>query len=184
MFESSDRISVIMQCVNNELQLPARIAREVAYLQLCMICESIAIECVIVHGGLSEVQVRKLMDKYAADYIINNMKHAYDKFFPAPYDVTEIAPGQKHLEDSKLPHLTQDDLKKLYNQCGSILHRGKPNTIVDGEIIDHGWIKDVVHYAQMITNLLTCHAIVMQGHEKAIFIDLRHRSAFIADATD
>jgi hypothetical protein len=60
MKEVRKRIEAIEAIVNRETRLEARFARESAYLQLRMICEAIALGCVVAQEALSELKSGKL----------------------------------------------------------------------------------------------------------------------------
>jgi hypothetical protein len=182
MKEIRQRVDAIEALVNNETGLNARFAREASYLQLRMICESIALGCVIAHEGFSDLRAPKIQKSYAADQIMGVLSGLHDRFYPQPITVLKKEGRKTSIEDSNIEHLSKDELKALYHKCGSILHRGKPAELLAGEKIDKGWIADVMKHTQLIINLLASHALVMRGDERAIFTNFAAGESYVANA--
>ncbi|MGB6078058.1 MAG: hypothetical protein WBF99_01215 [Xanthobacteraceae bacterium] len=180
--EIRKRIDATEAIVNRETGLEARFAREAAYLQLRMICEAIALGCVIAHEGFSELKSGKLQNSYAADQIVNVLAGLHDRFYPQPVQIARKAPGRITIQDDEIEHLTKEDLKALYRKCGGVLHRGTPKSLVAGEKIEKDWITYVMKQAQLIVNLLASHALVMHGDQRSIFCNFASGEAWIAKA--
>jgi hypothetical protein len=69
--------------------LPAAIVREVRFLQLRMLCELIALACLMAHGDIPAVQAsKKLSKEYSADKIIGQLDALHPNFYPYPVLVT------------------------------------------------------------------------------------------------
>ncbi|MEX0957335.1 MAG: hypothetical protein WDZ83_19240 [Rhizobiaceae bacterium] len=183
MDEARRRIDAIEMLVNRETGLEARFAREAAYLQLRMICEIIAVGCVVAHDGLAELDASKELRKaFAADRIVNALSSLHDRFYPQPIRVERETAGHISVRDADVEHLSKDELKALYRSCGNALHRGTPAKIVAGEKLEADWISNVMHNSQLAANLLSSHALVMRGDERAIFANFISGEVWIGDA--
>lgn len=182
MIEIGRRLNAIDALMNRETGLEARFAREASYLQLRMICESIALGCLIAHEQFSTVPVRKLAGAYAADKIMNALATLHDRFYPQPIIIERKSPGRVSIRDYNVDHLTKEQLNTIYRKCGDVLHRGTPSTIRKAEKIEKEWIEYVRQQTQLVKNLLTCHALVMRGDQRAIFCDFSNGIVWAANA--
>jgi hypothetical protein len=75
-----------LDCINHASQgragFPPLVAREFVYLQARMICEVVALSCLVAHGDISVVQPHKLGRSYSADDILDRMSKTSTPFFP------------------------------------------------------------------------------------------------------
>jgi hypothetical protein len=182
MKEVRQRLDTIEALVNKETSLRARFARELSYLQLRMICEIIALGCIISHEGFSELSARKFRNSYAADEIVNFLSKLHDRFYPQPIKVERKQSGRISVEDNEIEHLSKENLKTLYRKCGAVLHRGTPATIISGEKIETDWIAYVMRQSQLAVNLLASHALVLHGDQRAIFCNFITGEAWVGNA--
>ncbi|WP_043062411.1 hypothetical protein [Brucella anthropi] len=182
MKEIRRRVEAIEAIVNQETGLEARFAREAAYLQLRMACETVALGCVIAHAGFSDLQAAKLQKEYAADKIMGVLSGLHDRFYPQPISVLQKEAGRVSIEDGSIEHLSKEDLKALYRKCGQALHRGTPAAIISGEKIEKDWISFVMRQTQLLLNLLASHVIVMRGDQRAIFCNFVAGEVWVANA--
>jgi hypothetical protein len=96
-----------------------------------MICELIALGCLLIHGDIPATRTKKMQKAYAADWIIGRLEELHPSFYPLPgkqvlddeRKVIEVRPNTR-------PHLTKAELLKLYAHCGSVLHRGTLKSIL------------------------------------------------------
>lgn len=167
MVEVKYRIEAIDRVLQGETSLRAKIGEELCYLQLRMICELIAIGCLVLHEDTMFMS-QKLLKSYEADRIMGGLESLHPKFFPQPLvqnDVHEegLPPQWLHLESG---FLTKDDLSRLWSrEAGGRLHRGSARNVLKS---DTPLILDKVrHWRDKIVTLLNRH-IVLSNDEKTI----------------
>ncbi len=85
MAEIKLRTEAIDVVLGRQVPLRAKIAEELCYLQLRMICETIAIGCLLVHGDIS-AKKSDLMKSYKADWIIKQLTELHPRFYPYPLE--------------------------------------------------------------------------------------------------
>jgi hypothetical protein len=133
MEEITRRHKIIDDVVTSTIQLPERIAEELCFLQLRMICELIALASLAAHGDIAATRAGKIRDAIKADWIMNAMGKIHPNFYPRPseqvLDTTGVVVGVKFVSAG---FLTKQELRKLYHECGEILHRGSITHILSG----------------------------------------------------
>ena len=88
MDEAKARIACINDALGGRLGLPAALVREVGFLQLRMLCELIALSCLVAHGDITAKHASKLSDEYKADTIIKRLENLHPNFYPYPVNIT------------------------------------------------------------------------------------------------
>lgn len=165
MVEIKYRTEAIDAILAGQVPLRAKIAEETAYLQLRMICELIAIGCLIIHGDLSAKKA-DLLKSYKADWILNVLDKMHPKFFPVALedkDTEANPPGWVHKTTG---FLTRSELVELYNRhAGDRLHRGSARNILKTD--KPLQFQDVRKWRHKIVGLLTRH-IISSPDEKTI----------------
>jgi len=165
MEEVKVRLSSIETAAMGKTGLIGPIAREFCFLQLRMLCELIALACLVAHGDIKETT--KLRKLWAADKIIKALETLHPEFYPTPIR-TNVRPDPEPNTFEKVtnaPILTKADLIKLYGKvCGDTLHRGSLKKLLspDTPVIRH--FNDVVDWSNKIAKLLAFHA--MQAADK------------------
>jgi hypothetical protein len=160
MEEVKLRIEAIDLVLNSQISLRNKIAEELCYLQLRMICELTALSCLIIHGDVKGAQASQLQKAYQADWIMKRLQELHPQFYPQPIEANDIPSNPPQVVDVKYGYLTRADLDKLYHLCGSKLHRGRAKNILSGA--------DVPNYAAIKT-----------WRDKIIRLHNRHRIALI-----
>ena len=133
MEEARFRIEAMDAALSGRLPLPDMILEEFIYLEIRLICEIVALGCLVAHGDFTQDQLAKLRGKYDADTIIKNLTPLSDTFFPEPIrlDVQPPSPrdpkGSVRIDNipAGIPFLTKEELLGLYGRTGNYLHRGK-----------------------------------------------------------
>ena len=174
MEEIKIRIAAIDAGTANKLSvLPPAIVREHCHLQLRLICELIALGCLIAHGDIQAPQIKKLQKQWQADKIMEELSKLHPEFYPVTVVQTRSPGGTISITNAKPQPLPKDELIKMYGKCGDILHRGSAKKFLSqkGPIVVH--YPDITKLAQKIVDLLSVHMIVMRGAEK-IFICVLH----------
>jgi hypothetical protein len=126
MEEIKRRSSVVETAINRRTGLPGDIAGELCYLQLRMVCELIAVGCLIAHGDIEATQTKKLRKAYEPDVIIKTLERLHPEFYPQPSKQINDDKGNfaYRVEPITSGFLTKTELIKLWAECGSFLHRG------------------------------------------------------------
>lgn len=96
---------------------------EFSYLQLRMLCELVALCCLVAHGDIHAANSNKLQKEYAADEIVKRLESLHPNFYPHPV-VTSSDGNTLHIERIGTGFLTKAELVNLYHECGGRLHRG------------------------------------------------------------
>lgn len=152
------RTEAIDGVLNGQIPLRAKIAEELCYLQLRMICELIAIGCLVIHERLSPLKA-DLFKTYKADWIMKELAKLHPRFFPVPLE-NEDEPGSDPPQwvQKKNGYLTQDGLAQLWHtHAGNALHRGSARNILEKDKpLDFNAIRG---WRNKIVTLLTRHII-------------------------
>jgi hypothetical protein len=136
MEEAQGRIEAIDHTLQGRTGLIDLLGREFSTLQLRMLCELIALGCLVAHGDIPATRAPKLTKAYKARHIVTGLEALHPNFFPKP--VRQTPSG---VEDITEGYLTKDDLVKLAGASGSTLHRGstkhllRPRTLSQDAII-------------------------------------------------
>jgi hypothetical protein len=103
--------------------LSPTIARELCFLQLRMVCECIALSCLIAPEDIKAVQASKFQKEYSADLLMKMLEELHADFYPVPVIIEHPDPGRIHLADKNADHLSKSELIRLVHFCGDKLHR-------------------------------------------------------------
>jgi len=186
MVEVKYRTEAIDAILAGKVPLRAKIAEETAYLQLRMICELIAIGCLIIHGDLSAKKTDPLQS-YKADWILTVLGKMHPKFFPVALEHEDEPTTPPAWVHKSTGFLTRNDLIELYNRhAGERLHRGSArNVLKNNKPLQ---FKEVRQWRDKVVSLLTRH-IITSPDEKTIcyFImndgqDRVHSALFVAQS--
>jgi len=123
MQEIKERTLSIEPVVNGKTGLYGPLAREFCYLQLRLICECIALSCLVAHDDLKSIQSSKFQTEFAADLLIKKLETLHPDFYPHPVRFT-ILEDHVHVAEMTEDYLKKSELVKLVRQCGDKLHRG------------------------------------------------------------
>lgn len=125
MEEAKSRFGVIESAIEGKLGVPDFIAYEIAFLQLRMLCEIVALACLVAHGDVTP----KVRGLYEPDKIIAELEKLNPRFYPQPVTITAATGtgGETTMsfQYDKEGWLTKKDLGALYTKSGQYLHRGK-----------------------------------------------------------
>jgi hypothetical protein len=152
----------VHECLRNPPKLDPHALYELCFLEFRMICELIAIGCLVAHGDIKATKTKKLQnDTYNAHDIIRALDGLHPDFYPRPNPET-ISNGRP-IPVARGPnedYLTKADLKKLYALCGEILHIGSVNKLFnpDTRMRDTA---DVVKWSDKIHLLLNHHKMLL-----------------------
>jgi hypothetical protein len=161
MREARQRIDAVIFILDGGTRLPEAIIRELCYLQFRMLCETIAIGCLVAHGDIVEARIKNFEKEWAADKIMRVLETLKPDFYPQ-----QVTLLPNVINANTNPNaLTKKELFKLYAQCGEFLHRGRvkkvmqlnPNPFAQPKIDS----KDILFWNQKIDDLLGCHIMTL-----------------------
>jgi hypothetical protein len=108
MSETKARLSWIAHMVNGQSKLDPVIARESCDLQIRLICELIALCCLVVHGDIEEVKGAKFQKQWSAPELLKGLETLHPHFYPMPQAPPEsTGPGSWHFSDFEGDFLTK-----------------------------------------------------------------------------
>jgi hypothetical protein len=142
--------------------IPGLFAQECVYLQLRMLCELVAVACLVAHGDITATA--RLKDNWRADRIFKELQKLHQDFFPKPLEGKVIkveADGRKHLHFTPITSgtFTREELVALYQRCGEQLHLGSLNKLLYADRkVDPAAVIDA---AARLATLLRLHRIAM-----------------------
>jgi hypothetical protein len=166
MFEARQRIDAINFILAGGTKLAEAIVSELCYLQLRMLCENIALGCLVAHGDIVESQIKNFEKEWSAERIIEKLEKLNPHFFPQQM-VIGTENGSPSITANTNPNcnaLTKDELPKLYALCGGFLHRGTLKKISRSNPLHHGRLNvpDIVRWGQKIEDLTGSHIILVR----------------------
>jgi hypothetical protein len=144
------------------LALPVSLLREFCFLQLRMLCELIALGCLVAHGDIKETKSPTFQKAYNAGDIVKRLEKLHPTFYPSPRKL-EFSPGHVHLADYDREFLTKSELLTLYGKCGDALHRGSLRHLLDPKNQPPADFRDIQEWGQKVLNLLSVHLISRVG---------------------
>jgi hypothetical protein len=168
MEEIKIRISAIDSGTSGKLHLPAQITREFCFLQLRLICELIALGCLVAHGDLEKAT--RLRNDWAADKIMGELEKLHADFFPISVVQEPGYTGKSphNFKGVSQPPLTKNDLVSLYRECGDYLHKGSLKNLLKGNSPKQVNFPEITKRAQRFVDLLNIHVIGMLGFDKVL----------------
>lgn len=139
--------------------LRVQMAEEFCYLQLRMICEVIAIACLVMHGNLKPKA--KLLRTHKADWIISELEKLHPDFYPEALEPFDDYIGDRpQWTTKKSGFLSKAELSSLWNRhCGKKLHRGSAENVLKRKA-DDDFPSKVLDWRIKIVRLLERHTII------------------------
>ncbi len=124
MDEANDRLVAIEKAVNWGGLAP-KFVTEFCVLQFRMLCETIALGCLVAHGDVGSLQVAKATrDKWHAGELMTSLGKLHAEFFPRPHTSKRVAEHVLHFEPVS-DCLTKEQLIAFYGRLGDTLHMGR-----------------------------------------------------------
>jgi hypothetical protein len=158
MEEAKFRALSINTLTNRGYALPVPLQREYCFLQLRMICELIALGCLVAHGDIEETKSSSLQKTRKAGEIVNRLEKLHPNFYPSPQNLSLVR-GHVHLSGYDREFLTKPELITLYGKCGGALHKGNLRQLLDPKNQTPPDFHDIQEWGQKILNLLSVHLI-------------------------
>ena len=149
---------------------PAQIVYESCYLQLRMMCELIAVSCLVVHGDIEATKTRKMKETWQADQIIKRLSQIHAPFYPKPVQTEKD--DKFKINDVKTGFLSKTDLISLYGKCGERLHRGTFKDVRHRISPQNVKYDQIMGWQTKIVNLLQHHWIRLHDSEDQIGVQM------------
>ena len=164
MTEIKVRIEAINQGTNSRLPLPAPLVKEFCHLQIRMICELVALGCLVAHGDIEATKSNKCQGEYSAQRIMDSLEKLHPDFFPRSYRQKPHRGGRVvEFDHPEAPAMTKDEFLRLYNDCGEILHRGNLKKLLTQRSPIQVHYPDITAKAQRLVDLLKLHVVTRLG---------------------
>ena len=176
MIEAKARAMSINTLVNDQRGIPSPLVREYGFLQIRMLCEIIALGCLVAHGDLVSRSPSQLKKAYSPGEIIAALDRLHSDFFPIPIHPEKTVTGWHMAEYNDSPYLAKTDIAKLWARCGGILHRGDLKRVLKKQNPVQNSFSDLNDSGQKILNLLSKHRIIRLDRKLA-FIAFLHDDA-------
>jgi hypothetical protein len=158
------RTAVMNDVLTDHRGLPPFCISEIVHLQIRMICELLAIACLVAHRGLKGAQSARLTNAYQADFIMNALEKLHPRFYPRPTQQF-LRDGKPYkIEDIKDGFLTKAELLKSYRDAATFLHVGS--------------ITELLGKRRRVINLTT-----LSDWLKKLMVLLSHHNIFLADSS-
>ncbi len=175
--EARTRILSINTILSGTSSLPSWLSAELGYIQLRMLCELVALGCLVAHGDIEATKSNKLQDAYAADNIIKRLGQLHSNFYPRPI-ICNFSPSNIHIEHVESGFLTKDELLTLYYECGDHLHRGSLKKIYHPSSPKQPpQIEQVLKWGKKFSILLSQHQISSFTNHKHFLCFISHHQA-------
>jgi hypothetical protein len=157
-------------------------AIELSYLQLRMICEVLAVGCLLVHGDVPASRAAKLKKEYKADLIIKTLERLHSDFYPVPCEIKyDLNNHPWHVVEPTtiMSILDKQSLQSLYYEAGYFLHRGTLEFVSSAKIRKVR-LETIQGWVTKIKQLLHNHRIQLIGGEHELWIDMQGPKGFAA----
>ena len=191
MYEIRLRADSISIFADPNIPLPAPTRAEACFLQIRLICEMIALGCLVAHEDIQEVKAARLQKAYEADFIIRALERLHPDFFPVPHTVKvrenalRNQPGF-HYEAVTEGFLSKEQLVRVYRRAGAVLHRGSLQATFSSPRDQNALLSEVEAAQHQIVGLLRAHHI-MTKDRKHVFVcsipDQEHGEVQVAFAS-
>jgi hypothetical protein len=126
MDEVKVRIDCIDRAVRGQTGFPGPIVREFCYGQLRLLCELIALSCLVAHGDIPATHSKRIGRKWSAQEIMQELTKLREYFYPIAMRQTPPPYGSEGygMDGINPPPFPKDALLDLYGKCHSRTHRG------------------------------------------------------------
>src|SRR5690349_1734805 len=115
MEEAKVRLTSINTLILHQRGIPSPLIREYCYLQLRMLCELIALGCLVAHNDIAATSHKSLRAAYAPKEILDRLNKLHSDFYPVPI-IPQRTQGGWHMADYDRPYLTKSDLLALWGK--------------------------------------------------------------------
>ncbi|QDH72503.1 hypothetical protein [Brevundimonas sp. M20] len=139
---------------------------ESAILQIRFICELLALSSLALHSGLGLSNT--LRKSWHADNIFTMLSDVNPNSFQTPIVLTRKDDGTFLYDNRKIP-LDRYGVKKIYERCGGLLHRGVLKQVLEGK--DRAYNLDQLDiWINRIVELLSPHSILFSKQNTCMIV--------------
>ncbi len=179
MDEVKVRVDCISRAVRGQTGFPGPIVRDFCYTQLRLLCELIALSCLVAHGDIPATYAKRLGKEWSADKIIDELSKLRPYFYPVPMRQSQQRiNGVKgwSMEGINPMPFPKESLLDLYGKCHQHLHRGNVRKLLNSDtpIEVYTNFSEIISFAQKMNDQLSLHIIAI-NEEKLIFCVLRNQ---------
>jgi hypothetical protein len=162
MEEVKVRAASVNAITNGPNGLPSPLVREYSYLQLRMMCELVALSCLVAHGDIEATKAASFQKAYKADEILKRLEALHPNFYPVPRKPV-FGDRSVHLADYDADFLTKSELITFYGKCGDVLHKGSLKRLLSPKSATQNSYPEINKWGQKMLNLLSAHTISKIG---------------------
>jgi hypothetical protein len=171
MEEAKIRIHAVRDALLAKDTRAPRLLQEFVCLQYRMLCEIIAVGCLIAHDDIRD---KSVLGTWKIPDIIERLERLNPDFYPRPVRISFAATGMR-VEKYDVPHLAKAELLEFWRKSGNILHRGSAKSVFAG----HGFPQVVdptklTGQGQKILNLIDQHVISSANKKTHLIVTLSH----------
>jgi hypothetical protein len=178
MHELAIRIDLIVAAIEGRLNLTPPYAREYSYLQFRRCCELIALGCLFLHGDLPIAKTNSAKKEWNADKIMRMLHKVHPHAFPQSVITERTSQGMNIKANAKPEALSFDEFKKLYAECGEVLHRGTIRTVDTSGTPSKAEYDKVIRWQRKLVQLMNEHIVASANGVDLYLIGLRSPSGF------
>lgn len=162
MDEARMRIQTTEFAISGLLNFHPVIIREFSYLQMRILCEMIALGCLVAHGDIAGAKSKTLSKAWQADEIFAGLERLHPDFYPQPVKQV-VLPTYHRLDPIADGFMTKAELLDFYRKSGDVLHRGNLRKLLKGPISAPQNYPDVREWLTKTKLLLDLHRIGLLG---------------------
>jgi hypothetical protein len=174
MEEAVLRVHAIDGLLRASTSLRPQFIRECCWLQLRMICELVALGCLVCHGDIKATKTKALQKAYEPAKIMSQLESLHPDFYPVPFVLEFPSPGMVHLADYTKPYMTKDALLSLWSKSGNFLHKGSLRKLQKHNQSETLRVDDIINLNQRALNLIEHHKISRLGNNFHFLVNMNH----------
>ena len=126
MNEARIRLEAVRTAMDARENWAPRLFQEFIYLQFRMLCEVIAVGCLVAYGDITR---RDALKTWKIPHILKRLEEIGPDFYPQGIRISH-ADKRVHAKPRELPQLSKSDLLKLWTGTGRHLHRGSAQELL------------------------------------------------------
>jgi hypothetical protein len=141
-------------------------------------CELIALGSLHLHGDLPLAQQQSIKKAWNAEQIMKLLHNNHPFVFPQPVERIRTEQGVHIQANSKPDALTYSEFKKLYSECGEVLHRGSIRTAHAATFCSREDYEKVTRWQHRLVTLMNEHLIGRVKELGFYVVSLRTESGY------
>jgi len=179
MHELVIRIELVAHAYEGRLNLLPPYDREYSYLQFRYMCELIALGCLQLHGDLPLAKKKDSQKAWNAEQIMKMLHNNYKHSFPQSVIRESTREGNDSIKCNSKPNaLTLNEFKKLYIECGEVLHRGTIQTIKASFLNSEHDYQRILDWQNKIVDLMNEHMVGRANGAGFYLVSLKTTSGY------